>query len=1015
MAQSSAGTAAPFSLRVVQRTLGKSLIVALPLPSSAIILRQSSPLSSPTVAANLPTLSRAFWKRLSYSPAHLTIGTVLRRLGLRQVPNSKRIVFQYNQVVRLADAVAEVLRKLPTALEELIEAAAEFKPTALDEDIAHLLYRFGNDIWGAKNERPWLLQASEGVVEYQKDLVFGDVADQEVMVYYLRLWIFVKAFNAMRKTAQPRAKNTAPANLDEQTRRTSTRRTGGSSLLTQDLQPLTPGSSLSATADHVATSTGSNAAPVPAPDSKNLHFDSTIQMRRTARTSEPHKDFVYIDGDSKESVDELSELEEESDDETPRHYKGKGRAWKKTEADEDPAFLSKGARRSSKRSTSDIQSQVTGRPRGRPPKRLGKETLSAPARHSVSAQEMSGQKESQRPRRKYRSEGVVNNSSDGSEDRSNISTKATKTAVGNGINSQSRQQPGGKSARQPPGACESCRRRRQKCDRARPECGRCILLGFICRYIPNPTSATPVKSTPRPRAEEMEAEVHIESKHGPSDRLTTNGNMQLQKVDLPLDADWDEGRWRYFHLRSSRDHTMLATMRSLGLKVMPKNRAATRFVVESYVSLCKAICQIAGKLCDNLSAAELIAFAADPSYLDEEIDILFDDYSFIWSVDADRTKLLTAGSDLLYPTDLSYEDDDDRKLLWIHLHRWTFIVALEKCKEVHGAGVHNMRKVIDTEIPTNTDNQWQLEGTYTFESPEDSVAFQFESNVSTPTNDQPLEPAPESAGDMFSDLTLRDHETRLLKAVGNLFADVKSGQQDNGTATITRRPSKRQQKRKDSSIATPEQPDATRPNKQRRVGRTLTKPDDFTALFMSYLSNFADPEFDELAGLASIEKELPIVKDYASGLDTKQRARLSSTVLAVTLPAWLAYRSVIVESKRKIAAMPPLAEAPSRQVAIMERNRLATLLRKTHKTFVKAGHDDLRPEQVIYHALMMLMNEHGNSQIAEDIRGGFKRMEDEFTSLGDQLMKDGGAKYVMGGAASVAVLKEMQPHARAGR
>jgi hypothetical protein len=180
MAQFSADTAATFSLRVVESTPGESLIIALPLPSDANALQESSQYGDPTVAAALPELDRVWWTRLSYSPGLLQIGTVLRHLGLRQVPNAKRIVFQYNNVIQLADAVADVLKELPADKEGLIDVAVNYNKGGLDEDIALLLHRFGNEIWGAGKERPWLLRADEGVVEYSKDLVFGDAADQEV-------------------------------------------------------------------------------------------------------------------------------------------------------------------------------------------------------------------------------------------------------------------------------------------------------------------------------------------------------------------------------------------------------------------------------------------------------------------------------------------------------------------------------------------------------------------------------------------------------------------------------------------------------------------------------------------------------------------------------------------------------------------------------------------------------------------------------------------------------------------
>lgn len=112
--------------------------------------------------------------------------------------------------------------------------------------------------------------------------------------------------------------------------------------------------------------------------------------------------------------------------------------------------------------------------------------------------------------------------------------------------------------------------------------------------------------------------------------------------------------------------------------------------------------------------------------------------------------------------------------------------------------------------------------------------------------------------------------------------------------------------------------------------------------------------------------------------------------------------------------MQPLEQAPNRHVAVMERSRLATHLRQAHKKFMDAGHAGLRPEQVIYKAMITLMNEHGHSQSAENIRTGFQGMENELKMLGDQLMS-GGAKWIFGDFVSVTQLKYLKPHEWVGR
>lgn len=111
----------------------------------------------------------------------LKISTILRGLGLRQLNTGPgRILFKDSNVGKLADAVAEAIKRLPTTLEGLLDAASSYDYAPLHEETVLLLSRFGEEIWGSGKKRPWLLQASDGHSEYQKDLIFGDAADHVV-------------------------------------------------------------------------------------------------------------------------------------------------------------------------------------------------------------------------------------------------------------------------------------------------------------------------------------------------------------------------------------------------------------------------------------------------------------------------------------------------------------------------------------------------------------------------------------------------------------------------------------------------------------------------------------------------------------------------------------------------------------------------------------------------------------------------------------------------------------------
>lgn len=207
MAQSAPGAAAPAGLRVVQTVKGKSIIIAIPLPPKAApsagmrvvqvvkcesliiaIPRRSgahaSELSSSADTSHIntirPTYDRAFWARFAYTPILLKISNVLRSIGLRQGNSGPGAIrFEFNNVIQLANAITEAARRMPDTLEELLDVAVDQSYAPLREDITEILHRFGNDIWRAERPRPWLLNASNGNIEYRKDLEFGNAADED--------------------------------------------------------------------------------------------------------------------------------------------------------------------------------------------------------------------------------------------------------------------------------------------------------------------------------------------------------------------------------------------------------------------------------------------------------------------------------------------------------------------------------------------------------------------------------------------------------------------------------------------------------------------------------------------------------------------------------------------------------------------------------------------------------------------------------------------------------------------
>lgn len=168
-------------LRVVQAVEGESLIIAIPRRSGASVSEPSSSADTAHINTILPTYDRAFWGRFAYTPILLKISTVIRSVGLRQRNSGPGAIrFEFNNVDQLSDAITDAARRMPDTLEELLDAAVDENHAPLREDITDILQRFGNDIWRAERPRPWLLNASNGNVEYRRDLEFGNAADDEM-------------------------------------------------------------------------------------------------------------------------------------------------------------------------------------------------------------------------------------------------------------------------------------------------------------------------------------------------------------------------------------------------------------------------------------------------------------------------------------------------------------------------------------------------------------------------------------------------------------------------------------------------------------------------------------------------------------------------------------------------------------------------------------------------------------------------------------------------------------------
>ena len=250
--------------------------------------------------------------------------------------------------------------------------------------------------------------------------------------------------------------------------------------------------------------------------------------------------------------------------------------------------------------------------------------------------------------------------------------------------------------------------------------------------------------------------------------------------------------------------------------------------------------------------------------------------------------------------------------LWIHLHRWIFIVALKHCKERFRPKAGDMDKVPQwegAELPRDMLREYQLEGTYAFYIPEESPtpSSLTDSDASSSAIDNHLpcqtaqhsnrEPIPPASPVIES--TLEEYEEGPLGAHGHSFAEQKRHQNEPinepgrtdthltpKSESATRRLTKCRHKRTDSGATDFEQQDVFRPHKQRRQNQhcKTSKSHDFSALFMSYLENYIDPEFDELTALKNLAHELSVLKDYATNFHTQKDIEFATAFFVVCFP-----------------------------------------------------------------------------------------------------------------------------------
>ena len=348
--------------------------------------------------------------------------------------------------------------------------------------------------------------------------------------------------------------------------------------------------------------------------------------------------------------------------------------------------------------------------------------------------------------------------------------------------------------------------------------------------------------------------------------------------------------------------------------------------------------------------------------------------------------------------------------LWIHLHRWIFIVALQNCKQMQSLKGNHETDTIQRSNDVDTteddpaeyrlDNMSTLvtvdntEGATSLAKPDVFASARSRVNITKPS----------SQNNLRDDAELRGYEHDLAEALAQ-YSGAKGKQRktlDDSKTTpasspdTVRQKSTRQQRKRKEGGGTEKSQD--QPVKQRRTAHHQPVPSggyDLIALLISYLENHSDPAFDELVALENIEQELSALGQQVTILGSRQKNRLIAAFFTVAFPAWLAWREEIVTAKRSYAAMRSGESSSHHHQVVIERSRLATQLRRAHEAFATARSNGMRPEEVVFQAVLLLVDEDGGSDTARALRKGFRSLEEELVALADGLMESGGRQFVL--------------------
>ncbi|KAI8936935.1 hypothetical protein NX059_006164 [Plenodomus lindquistii] len=188
-------------------------------------------------------------------------------------------------------------------------------------------------------------------------------------------------------------------------------------------------------------------------------------------------------------------------------------------------------------------------------------------------------------------------------------------------------------------------------------------LAELQEHVLSPMSTLPFPGVPR-RADATVANSRVFSQNLPAP-LAKAQNSGIPRLFLSWYVHWTEREWHV--AKYTAPDIKFALWSHLGLNnVVPTSKLETEVLV------------VGKRIALQLSTEDCCRCATSDSYLVQDIDILLDEYApLYWGLDAPgRTIVEKDSPGPRKGKDLVYEDDEDRKMLWLHLHQLIFLDAL---------------------------------------------------------------------------------------------------------------------------------------------------------------------------------------------------------------------------------------------------------------------------------------------------------------------------------------------------